>query len=76
MQEKYTELMLAKEMDTKIFYKLVNQQRSTATEMLHFEGLLFYRGDCKRFFWSFSEIGNSCQEQRVWWELYQPGHFR
>ena len=40
MQEKYTELMLAKEMDSKIFYKLVNQQRSTentATEMLHFE---------------------------------------
>ena len=29
MQEKYTELMLPKEMDTKIFYKLVNQQRST-----------------------------------------------
>ena len=44
MQEKYTELMLAKEMDTKIFYKLVNQQRSTkntATEVLHFEDQTF-----------------------------------
>ena len=44
MQERYTELMLAKEMDTKIFYKLVNQQRSNeniATEMLHFEDQTF-----------------------------------
>ena len=44
MQEKYTELMLAKEMDTKIFYKLVHQQRSiknTATEVLHFEDQTF-----------------------------------
>ena len=44
MQENYTELMLAKEMDTKIFYKLVNQQRSTknaATEVLHFEDQTF-----------------------------------
>ena len=43
MQE-YTELMLAKEMDTKIFYKLVNQQRSTentAMEVLHFEDQTF-----------------------------------
>ena len=44
MQEKYTKLMLAKEMETKIFYKLVNQQRSTkntATEVLHFEDQTF-----------------------------------
>ncbi|MEW8547288.1 MAG: reverse transcriptase family protein, partial [Candidatus Thiodiazotropha sp.] len=44
MQDKYAELMLAKEMDTRVFYKLVNQQRSsrsTATELLHFEGQAF-----------------------------------
>ena len=44
MQDKYTELMLAKEMDTRIFYKLVNQQRSarsTATELLNFDGQAF-----------------------------------
>ena len=44
MQDKYIELMLAKEMDTRIFYKLVNQQRSarnTATELLNFDGQAF-----------------------------------
>ena len=41
IQDKFYDLMNAKETDTKAFYKLGNQQRSvknTSTKVLHFEG--------------------------------------
>ena len=43
-QEKYEEIMHAKEGDIKLFYRLVNKQRSsnsTATEILHYDGKTF-----------------------------------
>ena len=43
-QEKYEEIMQAKVEDTKLFYRLVNKQRScikTATDVLHFDGKSF-----------------------------------
>ena len=44
-QDKFTDLMNAKESDTQVFYKLVKQQRSvkntSTTEVLHYEGKTF-----------------------------------
>ena len=58
MQDKYTEVMLAKVMDTRIFYKLVNQQRSAAQEhcyritQLRWTGLFNCGRYCKCLFQS------------------------
>ena len=44
-EDKYQEIMQAKMEDTKLFYRLVNKQRScikTATDVLHYDGKSFF----------------------------------
>ena len=78
MQDKYTELLFAKEMGTRIIYKLVNQQRSarkSATELLNFDGQAFstVEGIASAFSSHFKNLAKPTDSD-VLTRTYQLGH--